>query len=177
MSLINQSEIRSALLRLGELAAHEGQQVELIIIGGAAMALQYNARSATKDVDVVVYKPEERSTVWRLSKKVASELGLPSEWLNDAAKGYVSGFTLGSVVLEAPGIKVFSPGPEQLLAMKLSAWRDDVDVADATRLLMELPTDKELVWSTVQKFLVTGSELKAQYALDDLWETVNEDNG
>lgn len=54
--------------------------------------------------------------------------------------------------------------------MKLSAWRDDVDVADARRLLQELRGGKDEIWNEVQKYLVPGLELKAQYALDDLWE-------
>jgi hypothetical protein len=41
-------------------------------------------------------------------------------------------------VLSAPGIEVRSPDTAQLLAMKLSAWRDDVDINDASRLLEEI---------------------------------------
>lgn len=67
-----------------------------------------------------------------------------------------------------------SPGVPQLLAMKLSAWRDDVDIADARRLSEELGPahEQEAVWAMVQPFLVPGDELKAQYAFSDLWESV-----
>ena len=58
----------------------------------------------------------------------------------------------------------------QLLAMKLSAWRDDVDVADARLLLSKIPGDRASVWRLVEGHLVPGRELKAQYASDDLWE-------
>ena len=63
---------------------------------------------------------------------------------------------------------------EQMLAMKLSAWRDDVDIADARRLLQELasPKDKAKIWTKVERFLVPGDELKAQYAFRDLWESL-----
>ena len=56
--------------------------------------------------------------------------------------------------------------------MKLSAWRDDVDIADARRLLAELrgADDREQLWQSLTPFLQPGRELKARYAFDDLWE-------
>lgn len=73
------------------------------------------------------------------------------------------------------GIEVRSPSLAQLLAMKLSAWRDDVDIADATLLLREVgPSgDREQIWDSVRVFLPPGTELKAQYALMDLWEDLD----
>jgi len=58
--------------------------------------------------------------------------------------------------------------------MKLSAWRDDVDIADARRLLQELGKGegREATWESVQPFLVPGTELKAQNAFLDLWESL-----
>jgi hypothetical protein len=60
--------------------------------------------------------------------------------------------------------------------MKLSAWRDDVDVADARRLLQEMSGASEDVWRAVEPFLVPGNELKAQYAFADLWEALYGDS-
>lgn len=64
--------------------------------------------------------------------------------------------------------------------MKLSAWRDDVDIADARRLLQEMlqkmSGNREEIWQAVEPFLVPGDELKAQYAFADLWETLYGDN-
>jgi len=56
--------------------------------------------------------------------------------------------------------------------MKLSAWRDDVDVADARRLLQEMSGARDDVWQALEPFLVPGNELKAQYAFADLWEAL-----
>jgi hypothetical protein len=50
--------------------------------------------------------------------------------------------------LETAALLVKAPASEQLLAMKLSAWRDDLDIEDA--------------------------RLKARYAFDDLWEADRE---
>ena len=58
--------------------------------------------------------------------------------------------------------------------MKLSAWRDDVDIADARRLLTEIASSgsREEIWSLIEPYLVPGEQLKARYAFEDLWETV-----
>jgi hypothetical protein len=78
--------------------------------------------------------------------------------------------TVPNNLFVSEGIRVFRPAYEQLLAMKLCAWRDDIDIADARRLLLELPGDRERVWLLVEPFLQQGRELKARYAFDDLWE-------
>jgi len=57
-----------------------------------------------------------------------------------------------------------------MLAMKLYAWRDDVDVGDAKRIIGELNGTRSEIWQRVTQFLQRGCELKAQYAFDDLWE-------
>ena len=54
--------------------------------------------------------------------------------------------------------------------MKLSAWRDDLDVADAGRLLDEMTGNRGEVWREIEPYLIPGDELKAQYAFADLWE-------
>ena len=109
-----------------------------------------------------------------LAKQVAAELAWPEDWLNDGAKGYLVEVSSGPIILSAPGIEVRAPAVEQLLAMKLSAWRDDVDISDARRLLQEIAHtgNRDEIWSRVQPYLVPGSQLKAQYAFDDLWETM-----
>ncbi|MND04620.1 hypothetical protein D3C83_249800 [compost metagenome] len=61
--------------------------------------------------------------------------------------------------------------PQQLLAMKLSAWRDDVDIADAAKLLPVIQGSRDQVWTMVEPHIVRGRELKARYAFDDLWES------
>jgi len=57
--------------------------------------------------------------------------------------------------------------------MKLSAWRDDVDIEDARLLLRQMAGGRAQIWQEVEPFLVAGRELKAQYAFGDLWETTH----
>jgi hypothetical protein len=106
----------------------------MLLMGGAAMVLMDNARPSTRDVDVFILLPKKAQIVRELAKQVAHEYNLPEDWLNDGAKGYLVGVSQGAVIFSAPGIVAKSPATAQLLAMKLSAWRDDVDIEDA-RLL------------------------------------------
>ena len=138
------------------------------------MVLAFQTRASTRDVDVFIRSPHEARIVRELAKQVARERDWEEDWLNDAAKGYLVGVSEGMVLFEAQGIQARAPALEQMLAMKLSAWRDDVDIADARRLLQELASGmgKDYFWERVERFLVPGDELKAQYAFLDLWESL-----
>lgn len=172
MTLLSQQAIKRALTRLGELAQTNGHQIELLAVGGAVMVLAYNARLATHDVDVFILSPKEARIARTLAQQVAQEFEWPDDWLNDGAKGFLVGISKGPVIFSAPGIVVKRPEVAQLLAMKLSAWRDDVDIDDARRLLQELQGSQSEIWQRVEPFLVPGQQLKAQYAFLDLWETI-----
>ncbi len=79
----------------------------------------------------------------------------------------------GRVLFEAPGITVRSPPLAQMLALKLSAWRDDVDMADAEIILRAMDGAREALWTQVAAYLPRGHALKAQYAFDELWEEIH----
>ena len=169
MGLLTREDILRALEALArELPA--GRRAELAVVGGAALVLMYGARQSTKDVDAFVLGAEAGDAVHAAAGRVAVTLALPDDWLNDGAKGYVHGLVLGDVLFDQPTLLVRTLAIEQLLAMKLCAWRDDVDVADAALLLSKVAGQRDEVWRQVQRFLVPGRELKAQYAFDDLWE-------
>lgn len=176
MGLLSKDEITTGLTRLGELAAAEGHHVRLTVMGGAVMALAYNARLSTKDVDAIFFSPPDAAVVRGLASIVAAEFGWDDDWLNDGAKGFLHGVSQGEVLLSSAGITVTQVRPEQLLAMKLSAWRDDTDIQDAARVLAEFRADssQDDVWKRVEPYVVPGNELKARYALDDLWGTQDE---
>lgn len=176
MATITRREIIEAFESLGQLAEAQGTRIELALVGGALMVLVYEARESTRDVDAIILAPREASVVRELAQTVADERGWPDDWMNDGAKGFLIGLSSGPVVFSAPGIEVCSPVTAQLLAMKLSAWRDDVDIADARRLLQEMSGSRDEIWQAVEPYLVPGSELKAQYAFADLWETLYGDN-
>jgi hypothetical protein len=142
-AVLERATIVSALARLAELLRREGIEGELCLLGGTVMVLAFDARPSTKDVDAIF---EPVSEIRRLSAVVASELSLPEEWLNDAAKGFVSARHEVSAtdLPQFPGLRVVAPTPEYLLAMKCMASRIAVgaggpdDVADIRFLLRHL---------------------------------------
>ena len=170
MATFTRKEIAEGIQRLGLLAVESGINIELVLIGGALMVLRFRARESTRDVDVVILAPGDAQKVRELARRVAEEYGWAEDWLNDGAKGYLIGLSSGPVVLSAPGIEVRSPDTAQLLAMKLSAWRDDVDIDDARVLLSKLSGDRDSIWRLIETYIVPGRELKASYAFADLWE-------
>jgi Nucleotidyltransferase of unknown function (DUF6036) len=175
MRLLSRAGILEALEALArELEAMKTTtREELVVAGGAALVLIYNAREATRDVDAVSVSGIGSVALREAALRVAASLGLPEDWLNDGAKGYLNGLLLGEVLFERPALLVRAVAPRQLLAMKLSAWRDDIDIADARLLLPEIHGTRAEVWSQIEPFLVPGRELKARYAFEDLWESTH----
>jgi hypothetical protein len=170
MERLTSEAIRRALVALAaELPKAEAPR-ELWIVGGAALVLLYDAREATKDVDAFALDAVASAELCAAAVSVAAGLGLPEDWLNDGAKGYLHGLSPGELLFGSPSLVVRAVAVPQLLAMKLSAWRDDLDVADARLLLSKLSGDRASVWGQVEPHLVPGRELKARYAFDDLWE-------
>jgi hypothetical protein len=167
---LGRAEITLALQSLANELGTRAQPFEVAIVGGAALVLLYGARETTKDVDAFLVGGGDAVDLRTASRNVAGKLGLPDDWFNDAAKGYVHGLALGDRLLVTPSLVVHTLSLEQLLAMKLSAWRDDVDIDDARLLLSKLSGEREAVWRAVERHVVPGRELKAQYAFSDLWD-------
>ena len=112
-----------------------GVRGEIFVVGGAAMALAYDARRATADVDAV-FLPAD--IVRQAARRVAEDLGLEHDWLNDGAKAFMPGNDPDQIsVFEGKNLSVAAASPRYLLAMKLMAARVDRD-QDDIRTLYEL---------------------------------------
>jgi hypothetical protein len=144
MMMLGIKELEAAFTRLGELAIDEGHIVELAVYGGSALAIAYDLRSTTRDVDAVFEK--DREFVQKAVAKVALEMDLPLDWLNDAVKGYVSPNEAGNMIKfgsfpsEAnPGLRILVPAPEYFFAMKCIDIRTGAtsnDVEDVQKLAL-----------------------------------------
>jgi len=174
MATLSKHELDMGRRRLGELAVTKGVEIDLVIIGGAAMVLGFEARKATKDVDVVIRAPAA-AIVRQLAAELAEELGWSADWLNDAAKGFVGQPSAGPILLQAPGIVARTVSVHHLLALKLAAWRDDVDIDDARLLLRNCPPEgsRDALWNRIEVFVPRGREQTAWYAFLDLWEEIH----
>ncbi len=122
MNGIKKQTVISALRRLGEMADAEGLVLEVCLYGGALMMLVYDTRTITKDVDAIIHPSREGHD---LVRKVARELGLPEDWLNDDVRMFIApAEQLRPIPWEGPGIKLTAPTAGYLLAMKALACRD-----------------------------------------------------
>ncbi len=99
------------------------------------MALAYSTRRVTVDVDAIF---EPKAVIYEAASKVAEDLGLPADWLNDAAKGFMPGSDEDARPLpEVEGIEITTASPRYLLAMKLMAMRIGEDDEDIEILIRE----------------------------------------
>lgn len=87
--LLDRRAIEDAFRSLGDRLARRGVVADVYVFGGAAMALAYDARRATRDIDAV-FQPH--GLVLDEARAVAVELGLPNWWLNEQASAYVAAF-------------------------------------------------------------------------------------
>lgn len=133
--IFSRAEILKALQALGDELSSKDVRGQIFIVGGAAMALAYSTRRVTKDIDAVF---EPKSLIYEAALKVAEEQGLPEDWLNDAAKGFMPGTDANRrPVPDIQGIEITTASPQYLLAMKLMAMRFGEDDEDIEVLVRE----------------------------------------
>jgi hypothetical protein len=97
------------------------------VVGGAAVALAYDATRVTRDIDAT-FVPH--GVVIEEAPRVADDLGLPYWWLNEQASIYISGRDDPGKrrVFDHPGLRVAAASPAQIFAMKTFAARTrDID--------------------------------------------------
>lgn len=133
---LDASRVQTLFQELSDRLATAGVQAQLFVVGGAAMALAYDADRLTRDVDALfVPAPEVRQII----EEMSGPHGLEPDWLNDAVKGFLPGSDEHPhTVFESESLLVQVPSPEYLLAMKLHASRDDRDLDDAAILFNRL---------------------------------------
>ena len=141
---------------------------EVGLCGGAVMCLVFQARVATKDVDAIFQPTRE---IREASRTVASRLGLPEDWLNDAAKGYFLTSPPVRNVLEFSHLRVWAPQAEYMLAMKcVSARFDSHDLDDVKFLLRHLEiTNPEQAFRIVEQYYPRHAiPPKTQFLLEEV---------
>ena len=121
--------LADALSELGRLAHQAGRVLDIALYGGSRLMRVSNFRLATGDVDAVAV--DDRSFLDEAVRVVAARRGWPADWLVRAyLSPKVDGLDQHSLFAtypaeETPGLPVFVPSPEYMLAMKLMALRID----------------------------------------------------
>lgn len=106
--------------------------MELIIVGGASIVINYGFRKSTMDIDAV---NSNISSINSCIRAVADNNGLPYTWLNSDFKttsSYSPKLVECSKLYKRYGnvLNVYSVKDEYLLCMKLMSFRPDKDIED-----------------------------------------------
>lgn len=122
---LNRKQLLQGLVRLDELAKEAGILVDLTLYGGAALALVYDMRDSTRDVDVAIHTQSEKAHA--LAVEVAHENGWAEDWLNDGVKGFLSSneevHQVDGFSASQSGLCLSVASPRYLFAMKCVAMR------------------------------------------------------
>lgn len=147
--LLDRETLLRAFRLLGDGLARRGVLADLYVFGGAAMALAFDNRRTTRDVDATFHP---HGIVTQEAARVARDLNLPPWWLNEQASVYVAGNDADSTcVFDHPGLRVMAASARHLLAMKVLAGRAR-DGQDIARLVQELGlTTTEQVLALVEE--------------------------
>ncbi len=165
----SRAEIVKALQALGDDLTDRGVRGQIFIVGGAAMALAYSTRRVTKDIDAVF---EPKSSIYEAAAKVAENLGLPEDWLNDAAKGFMPGEDHEArPVPDIQGIEITTASASYLLAMKLMAMRFGEDDEDIEVLIREcgLHSAEEVLELLARMYPMREPLPKTRFFLEELF--------
>src|SRR6266567_35731 len=128
-------KIKRYLSELNEELRSMDVKGEICLYGGAVMALAYNARPDTEDVDAI-FEPVRHIRI--AARKVAEKNGLEIGWLNNAVEMFLTTHDK-KILLDMSHLKIYVPPPDYLLAMKtLSARANTMDRDDLKVLISDL---------------------------------------
>lgn len=176
--------LETAFSMVGEMASQKGAIIDIAVYGGSCLVLASNIRDVTRDVDAVFLT--ERNLGYAIADTVGRQLGLPINWLNQAVKALAPPrgnpvpnlLPYGEYPRQGPvGLRVFTPTPEYMLAMKLLANRRDDPEGEARdwrdiSMLMRvtgLTTKEQLVGLVGACYpLVPGITVRMDAKIDDI---------
>lgn len=149
---------------------------ELCLFGGVVMVLAFAARPSTRDVDAI-FQPTQ--PLREIAQNIAERNGFSENWLNDAAKAFVSKShkTLTGNLPQFPHLRLTMPTPEYLLAMKCMASRigavetDADDVGDIIFLIrhLQLKSAHDVLTLVADYYPTNRIPVKAQYLVEGLF--------
>ncbi len=168
--MINKEQIIDLFHKLNEKLRTRGVKGEIGVVGGSVMCIAFDARAATKDVDAIF---EPSSIIRAASREIAQEKSLPTDWLNDAAMGYLSSKFRKDEVLSLSHLIIWVPDPKGMLAMKcISARWDTSDKDDVEFLIKHIGLkDAESVLESIEYYYPKKIvPAKTQFFIEELVE-------
>jgi hypothetical protein len=174
---LSRESITILLQELDEELGRRGAKADLFLVGGAALALVYDAARSTRDLDAV-FLPTD--VVRAAASALAERHALAADWLNDAVKGFLPGPDPGATrYFEADHLTVDVASAEYLLAMKLFASRVEADAEDIAFLYRKLGyTTVDQGLDLVQSvYRGRPIDAKVQFLLEEIVDSLDGDGG
>ena len=169
---MNKQDIQRLFEEMNDLLAEKGISGELLICGGALMALSYNKERVTEDIDALYMPKEDIEEVVRL---ISKKNKLPDNWLNDMVSQSINLAALDSIsILSFSNLTIRAVTLEVLLTMKLMACRDK-DMGDIKYLVARLGCfDFDKVMELVLKYAPKNRLMYAPHFLTSIFAGMNE---
>jgi hypothetical protein len=175
--------LADALDELGQIAHEAGRVIDVAVYGGSCLMLVSNFRIATADVDAVA--ATDQGFLDSAAQTIAARRGWPRDWLNDGVRTYLSpavkGFAQHTLFRtypseQTPGLRLFVPTPEYMLAMKLMALRiepgsDRNDLEDILNLMQitGLKEKSDIVEFAARFYPEARTSGRLMLSVDHLW--------
>jgi hypothetical protein len=161
MALLKKEDILRGLRKLHDQAKAAGMVVDIAIYGGATLAVAFDIRYATRDVDAAIHR--DAVFLRDAAAEIATEEGWPENWLNDGVKGFASANEKMALLADfcdaqTGGLRIYTPVAEYFFAMKCMTMRPQGidglhDMPDFEALADEINvSDAEAALSLVEAF-------------------------
>jgi len=157
---LNKSEILAYFEEINHRLALNDKHGEILIVGGAALALVFDARDSTYDIDAIFHPKEDMR---KIIKSMAEDYNLHHDWLNDGVKGFITDKMKSEQHFSYTNLTVSSINAEGLLAMKLTSARSlTQDMEDSVFLMNELNIQSpEELFDILDKYTYTNQQTPA----------------
>ncbi len=172
MPALSRKDITHLFELLNEELRKDDIKGELYLVGGAVMCIAFQSRPSTRDVDALFVPATEVRTA---AGRIAANMGMEPDWLNDAVKGFLSPEGEFDLFLELDHLRVLIAQPEYLLAMKCLAMRigeeyhDEDDVRYLLRYL-NIESCKKALEVIYAYYPKEKFPQKSLYALEEILE-------
>ncbi len=174
-------DVLGLLRELGARLERRGVRATVYVVGGAAMAIAFDTRRLTRDIDAI-YSPAQ--TVSEVASEIAAERHLPADWLNQSARAFVPTPHDPGDGIELPGLSLTTASPQHLLAMKLAAGRYGRDLDDLVVLFRQLgirsPDEAVEIARTVYgdgSVVLSDPDESYRYLAEDVLRLIAEEDG
>ncbi|HEY5587393.1 MAG TPA: DUF6036 family nucleotidyltransferase [Candidatus Paceibacterota bacterium] len=162
MKELTKNDIEKYLEEINTRLKNEDNYGDIIIAGGAALTMVYNARNSTHDIDAI-FSPKEDMN--KIIKSMAEEYDINEDWLNDGVKGFLTREMTSSVYVKHSNLTVSSIDADALLALKLTSARAfSKDMDDSITLMKHLNIkDEAHLFAIIEKYISKDRQTAQSY--------------